>query len=704
MSTIDLNYTLQDMIGAILAFCLFPLVIVFPGYVVGWAWDLFDFRLRQPIVRLGIGLILSFAISPIVLDLISSLFSLNFSLIILGGFAAAFTVIIIKEKAVSTPQAKRRVKILFWISGIWAAFAILSLVDFQWKDQLYFSVVSFDQTSRVSVINAMTRTGVPPINPGYYPGIPTQLNFLYYFWYILASLIDLLGGTIIDARAALNASSAWAGIGLMAIVALYLRQRNAHRGETAWRSAWIGITLLAVSGLDALFFAIMPRTGNIEHWNNLQFNFLIWNNMLFAIFTMIGTWIGSILWAPHHIASLIAGLTAVMLAHTARGKTTSKQIAILTISGLGFASSLGLSVWITIVFVVFWGIWIIAIFMQKADRALILPMALTGMVALLLAAPFLIGMLRGGDGGTGQSPIIFEIRTFLILEPFVKEWSQFARSLVMLAILPADLLIELGFFFMAGIYWFRTKNKKTICSNPFYLTEIIMFAVVLFFTTCLRSTLANNDLGLRAWLVGQIILLIWGAEVMEALLFNKSSSMPIRIKPRNALIIRNFLQALIGIGILTSVLDALFLRGFWPAWAGTKFGQQTYSARLAYDYLRDNVPAGVVTQNNPLIVLDRPSGLYGTHQMAISDRTAYGVPLGAFNKFVNEIGVLFTTRNITNWQFTDRICQKYSIGILIINDTDPIWSSLVELKTQRIPLYKNSHYALFTCGDYAQNK
>jgi hypothetical protein len=35
-----LNFTLQDIIGAALAFCLFPLVIVFPGYVSDWVLDL----------------------------------------------------------------------------------------------------------------------------------------------------------------------------------------------------------------------------------------------------------------------------------------------------------------------------------------------------------------------------------------------------------------------------------------------------------------------------------------------------------------------------------------------------------------------------------------------------------------------------------------------------------------------------------------
>src|SRR6185503_2103172 len=260
-----MNFTLQDIIGATQAFCLFPLVIVFPGYVSGWALDLFNFRQRQPIVRLGIGLVLSFVVSPIILDLTSSLISLKFSLLIIGSFAIAFAVIILTEKPTARSATKFHFKTVFWIGGAWVAFVILSLIQIQWKDGLYSSVVTVsDQITRVSIIAAMTRTGVPPINPGYYPGHPIQLSFLYYFWYILGSLIDIIGGQSVDARAALNASAAWSGLGLMTTIALYLRLRNPNNGETARISARIGISLLAVSGLDALLFIFLTaKIGNI---------------------------------------------------------------------------------------------------------------------------------------------------------------------------------------------------------------------------------------------------------------------------------------------------------------------------------------------------------------------------------------------------------------------------------------------------------
>ncbi len=681
-----MNYTFQDIFGAALAFCLFPTVIIFPGYVTGWALDLFDFSRRRPIVRIGIGLVLSFAISPIVLHLTSSLLSFNAALFTLMGFSAAFFVLILKEKFITAQEEKYYITSFVWIGFGWTAFVILSLINIQWGDNLFFSVTSFDQTTRVSIVEAMTRTGVPPVNPSYYPGYPVQLTFLYYFWYILGSMIDTIGGQYVDARAALNASSAWAGLGLMASVALYLRQRNANRGGADWRSARIGVALLAVSGLDVFpATLLMLRTGlvigSIDVWN-----------------TWIPSWIASVLWVPHHVASLIAGLTAMMLAHSAREKSTVKQFIIMTVAGFGLASALGLSMYVTFVFVIFWGFWLIAILIQKTDRGLILPMVFSGVVAILLASPFIIGLFQSGAGGAGQFPITFEVRSFLQLESFVKDWPLIARSLVMLVVLPINYLFELGFFFMAGLYWFKIKNKETLYSNFFYLAEMLLLAAAFFIGSCLRSTLiTSNDLGWRAWLPGQFILLIWGVDVLTSLVFTHQ---PVASLAGEARKNRNLLLIFFSIGMLTSVTDAVLLRAAWPVMTGADVTRKYYSARLAYDYLRDYIPANVVTQNNPLNFIDRPSGLYGTHQMVISDRTSYGVPIDIFNDLSGEVGKLFAAKNMTDWKAVDQICQEYLIDVLIIEDSDLIWDSVPLLTMQRPPLYKNTHYAIFTCGKY----
>ena len=87
------NFTLQDIFGTTLAFCLFPLVIVFPGYVFGWAFNLFEFRARLLPSRFAISLLLSVAISPIFYYLVTSWFSLNVALIVTILIALAYYVL-----------------------------------------------------------------------------------------------------------------------------------------------------------------------------------------------------------------------------------------------------------------------------------------------------------------------------------------------------------------------------------------------------------------------------------------------------------------------------------------------------------------------------------------------------------------------------------------------------------------------------------
>ena len=62
-------------------------------------------------------------------------------------------------------------KVMIWVfacASIWIVFALFSLVDIQWDDQLYYSVAGFDHATRISIVDAMSRTGVPPVNPSYF--------------------------------------------------------------------------------------------------------------------------------------------------------------------------------------------------------------------------------------------------------------------------------------------------------------------------------------------------------------------------------------------------------------------------------------------------------------------------------------------------------------------------------------------------------
>ncbi len=680
-----LNFTLQDIFGTILGFSLFPFVLIFPGYILGWVFDLFEFKARNLPARFAISLLLSIAISPIFYYLISSWFSLNTALVVTVLTTISFVALLIYEKPALRGDGQWH--LFFWISLGWAVFAILSLVDLQSGNQeLYFSVASLDHTTRVSIIDAMTRTGVPPINPSYYPGHYVKLTFLYFFWYILGSLVDIAGGQWVNARTALFASIIWCGIGLMALIAFYLRLRDGHDGGRIWRRALIGIASLSITGLDIIPAIALMRFGNgalgdLEHWNE-----------------QITAWIGSLFWVPHHIASLIAGIAGMMLAHSARGKSWTKQFVTLAFSGVAFASALGLSVWVTLLFVIFWGLWILFLYFQKEQRALLLPMIFSGVVALLLAGPFLLGLLSGGgSGGGGASPIAFDVRAFRLADPFLIASSVLSKSLIRLALLPLNYFLELGFFFLVAFLWLK-NNKANLRNNPYYMAEALLLSASFVVGTFARSTLIeNNDLGWRTWLPGQFVLLIWGVDILEG--FIKSPHPRLTLSQRT----KYNLVLLAALGLSTSVLDVTLLRFAYYFSFGSEAGRQIYSARQAYTVINETLPEDVIVQYNPSGVINRPSGLYGMRQSAISDRTAYGVPREEYSSKVTAVSEIFKMDKAKNWDSLDALCNEHFINVIVITDSDPLWRSLSLLEKQRAALYADNYTAVFFCGSNASS-
>jgi hypothetical protein len=131
----------------------------------------------------------------------------------------------------------------------------------------------------------------------------------------------------------------------------------------------------------------------------------------------------------------------------------------------------------------------------------------------------------------------------------------------------------------------------------------------------------------------------------------------------------------------------------------THLGQRTFAARQAYDFIKENFPSETVFQNNPTAFLDRPAGLYGSVQMAIADRTSYGVDLNTYRLAVDGISPIFEPPSAVSWDELDRICSRYSIQGIIVKDTDPLWKSLPDLEKSRPALYSNGYFRLFVCGD-----
>jgi hypothetical protein len=633
-----------------------------------------------------------------------------FAFVVLFFFTILLIVIKIKESNSNSIFKEiigsKQIKVIVGIILIWIGIAVFSLIDIQLGNRLYFNIVAYDYQTRVSVIDAITRTGVPPINPSYYPGAPVRLTFLYYFWYILCSIIDKLGGDVVTARTALIASVIWAGIALMASIAFYLRMRNNTNSVTHWRNATIGIGLLAVSGLDifgSTFYLFFPKylygyfiNGDIEHWNE-----------------QITAWAGTTMWTPHHLVSLLNCMIGWMLINYHEGKKMTQKVGSATLAGVAFASAFGLSSWVTLIFVLFWFYWIIARLLRGESIKTIWIMSIPGFFAAVFISPFLLDLFVGTGASSSPSiqPLAIDVRWFRPAIHFIINTPSWYSSLVSLLFLPFNYFLELGFFFFAGTLWYQYIKNNKIERIKLWKEEIALLTISIVLTSFTRSTLiANNDFGWRGWLPGQFILLVWGVDVISNIFYNKplfTSNNRIKSDPLNKM--KFWASALITLGILTSIQDVIFLR-FWPILvdkgiiilpeeirSDEYLGTKIFEARVGFTLVSQNYSSDTIVQFNPDRGFDRSFGLYRMNPTVFSYHTLYGIPSDDIIPLAQQIRQYFFTEN-TNWNSLDKACKQYKINILIISDTDEIWRQIPHLTATRQPIYSGNHYVFFECG------
>jgi hypothetical protein len=316
----------------------------------------------------------------------------------------------------------------------------------------------------------------------------------------------------------------------------------------------------------------------------------------------------------------------------------------------------------------------------------------------------------GGSEGTAVSPLGFDIRSFrpaLILTLSLPRWQG---AFVNLLLLPLNYFLELGFFFSAGVVWYKLRRKGYLPGNAFAKEEITLLAITVLLTSFTRSTLiSNNDFGWRGWLPGQFVLLIWGTDVLIHLWKNKPvNARLLLVKPMPANQIRFSLLLLLALGVATSLQDVLYLR-LWPILVDTGIlvlpepirsdeylGPKNFEARTLFSLIEKNYPEDAIVQFNPLVGLDRPSGLYRTRGAAISYHTLYGVTPDSARTLAREVAQVFTIQNL-NWNIIDAACESNQIKIIIFTNTDEAWEQIPGLAKERKPIFSGNYYSAFEC-------
>jgi hypothetical protein len=656
------TYMLRDAGGSLWGSLVFALAFVAPGYCAGYWLDVCRFRSRGLREQMAWSVALSFGLGTLPLVAIVWLGGLLSGEIALVGLGVAAVVIFVRNPPrVDVSRQELRIGVLVAVG--WAMLVIVSLIDVGVGTRLWMSVTSYDHGLRTAFVDAIMRTGVPSVDPLYWPGHDVTLRY-YYFWYVTCGVVAKLAH--ISARQALIASCVWPMVGVAAMLALFERYLLGWTGALLRRRWGIGVVLLSVTGLD-IFVAV---------FNGLTSNFQ--GDMEWWSIDHVASWADTFLWVPHHAAALVCCLLGMLLLWIAGNEGSRRErIKLAVIAGVSFAGAFGLSTYVAVatgLILVVWVCW--KLVFEGAVRTL-LCVGLAGLVAGLTLLPYLAQLLRqGADTGKGATRVLgFGVRQMMdpgllqgisslqrlqVHHPFA------AAQVVASVLLVPGYVIELGFFAVVLVLMQRRGAEKSDGEK----TLLLWTWIGLLAATFVRSrVIATNDYGLRAILLPQFLLLPLAVGVLE----------------RSSGWLRNSLLALAAIGVCGTVYQVVMLRTFLP-WQESHgnvlmadLAEHNYALRSAYAELLGKIPVAARVQYNPA------SGGYFisaqmlelNHQVITEEvpcNVSFGGEASACPAIQNGVDTLFAASGNSAADAV-KVCRRLGIEYLVATRWDKVWQT-----------------------------
>jgi hypothetical protein len=687
------NFMVEDLSGALIAIALFPLFAVVPGYVLGSLLDLFDFRNRTLGFRLCLAAVLSIAVCPIFTYLAGRFISLN---VVWAAYAAAaltLPFLLVRQRdGLRLPTGWGTFALV--LAG-WLVVCVFSLIDLQIGERLYYPIINLDYAVRTAFVNSLAHTGIPPENPFFQAGHSAPLRY-HYFWLMMCSLVQRLGGGTVGPRHALIGGTFWVGAALIAMLALYLRlfSRGTSPLGVRLRTA---VLLLAVTGLDiipTLFFLVLYAAGifgvvlpSVEWWNQ---------QLAWFVFTT--------LWTPHAIAALVACFTGFLLiwhAPAAKGRLGILKYALP--GAMGLASSFGASIWVMFVFGAFLLIWTAITLYRRWFRD-VLALVIAGAVAALLILPY----LRELSGPGLPGPLVaLTVRSFFLADVLPAGGLSSTWRLILYngSLLPLNYFLEFGFFLLAARYKWKLHRVANQPVPREELAFLVMAATSAVICTFLRSTVGNNDLGWRGFLVAQFVLLLWAADLLAGL---RRLQFPFLSAGQ-----KGTLAAMLFLGLAGTAYDLVILRLYpvlsdrrivptlgWMA-RDRKLGARTYAARMAYEWASSRTAPGAVVQANPDNILQDTLGMsYSARPTAAGDlacNAAFGGNPAECAAVIARLRSVFPTAAAQAPPTLDAVCRNLPVNMVVAKDTDPVWRNRGAWVWTQSAVYSNRYIRVFNC-------
>ena len=655
-----------DVLKVTAAFWLFPFILIIPGYVIGMSTNVLSFNSGSD--RLPKSLILSIAICPwmtFVLYRFTDLtgVSLFYAAALIAALYFAFS-----EKDKLLPYIRQHLNVgrLLFLIGFFLALTLL-LIDFQQGENLLRPLMTHDYTEHVAATNAVSRTGVPPVNPHFFPGQPLPF-FFYYFWFMLCSLIDTFGGLWIGPRDAMLASILWGIAALIALVHLYIKTLGPRLIPDIDPKYYIlGLFLLPVAGLD-LIPILMKGAVHLSLGNTFVPIDLFWWN------DQVPTWYATALWSPHHIAGFVAAMTALLIVieHQSRFR-----VSIVLLLAISLASTVGLSVWVALVAATFLLVWFVITWLKgwKTETSLLF---CSGVGAIALALPYIIDLHAANN--LDIMPVRFHVRPFANMDVLLEGIHPVWLHLLSLLLLPANYFVELGFFAIGAIVYWQYRKNRAESLHRAELFMLVMFVVSLTVCTFFRSQIANNDLGWRGLMFAQLVLLIYSLPLLVNLI-GRYTKLEV---PKGVM---GLAKAALVCGSLLIFFE-LYVSRFHPVGPGKEGGA---ALRDAYEWMNENFSEDVVIQHNPNTYIDYYSALYGHRQVAVSDQLygwLYGINPSMYDSTYQTVSSLFDA-DVDSTESSLSVALKLGIDAIVVKETDPIWADSTHWLNALPVLYSN---------------
>ncbi len=124
-----------------------------------------------------------------------------------------------------------------------------------------------------------------------------------------------------------------------------------------------------------------------------------------------------------------------------------------------------------------------------------------GFLGLGLSIPFSLGLFNHAAGSsTVILPVAFYVRPLSLVQYLIPKALRLWANLLLL---PVNYLLELGLFFILGLYRLQHAKDFEKSDRQFIVAETILLAVVVVMLSFLYSTIEQvNDLGIRGWYWG----------------------------------------------------------------------------------------------------------------------------------------------------------------------------------------------------------